>query len=224
MTWVENANDTNVPHTTPTKPYLVSLYENETVYLPSYSSALANGGFDPYTMTFPAKIGEVIDIFLQNIGSHSDDPKTSGGGLDVHPWHAHGKHYYDLGGGDGVYDSDVAEQALQGTQPVLRNSTILYRYNASTQPDQKRGWRAWRLRVEQPGVWMIHCHTLQHMIMGMQTVWVFGDAGDLIRLPAVDVSGYLEYAGSVYGNGSHCPEVVHFSEELPRRDARFVRG
>lgn len=213
VSWVEDS-DNPLPNTNPDSPYLVVLYRNETQYLPSYSAALANGGLDPTTMTWPARIGEVIDIVFQNIGSRSDDPETTGGGLDDHPWHAHGKHYYDLGGGDGVYDPEVMEQNLQGTQPVLRDTTVLYRYNRTTQPNQRRGWRAWRLRVEQPGVWMIHCHTLQHMIMGMSTIWVFGDSADLMRLPALDVEGYLNYGGSVYGNSTWEPEVVHFSEEL----------
>lgn len=210
VTWTDNANDL-VPHTTPNQPYLVSLYENQTAYTPSYSAALKNGGLDPSTQTFPAKIGEVLEIVLQNIGAHAVDNET-GGGLDVHPWHAHGEHYYDIGGGPGAFDPDVAEERLKGTQPVLRDTTMLFRYNATTQPDEKQGWRAWRLRVQQPGVWMIHCHTLQHMLMGMQTVWVFGDAEQVMALPKADIEGYLTYGGDVYGNSSHAPDVVHFSE------------
>ena len=163
VTWVEDASDP-LPHTSPGEPYLVALYNNQTAYLPSYEAAITNGGVDRKTKTFPGKLGEVVEIVLQNIGSHSDDPKTPGGGLDVHPWHAHGRHYYDIGGGDGVYVPSIAEGRLNGTQPVQRDTTILYRYNETTQPNQKRGWRAWRLRVDDPGVWMIHCHTLQHMM------------------------------------------------------------
>ncbi len=210
VTWTDQANDP-VPHTTPNQPYLVSLYENETAYLPSYSAALKNGGLDPSTNTFPAKIGEVLEIVLQNIGAHAAGNAT-GGGLDVHPWHAHGQHYYDIGGGPGAFDPNVTEQRLQGTQPVLRDTTMVFRYNATAKPDEKHGWRAWRLRVQQPGVWMIHCHTLQHMVMGMQTVWVFGDAEEVMALPKVEVEGYLTYGGSAYGNASHAPDVVEFSE------------
>ena len=59
---------------------------------------------------------------------------------------------------------------------------------------------------------MIHCHTLQHMLMGMQTVWVFGDEKDILKVPKVEVEGYLTYGGDVYGNETHAPRVVHFSE------------
>ena len=91
VSWTDNAGD-QVPHTTPNQPYLVSLYENQTAYTPSYSAALKNGGLDPSTNTFPAKIGEVLEIVLQNIGAQALDNET-GGGLDVHPWHAHGGTY-----------------------------------------------------------------------------------------------------------------------------------
>lgn len=32
--------------------------------------------------------------------------------------------------------------------------------------------------------------------MGMQTVWVFGDTADILRLPKPQVQGYLTYGGS----------------------------
>lgn len=210
VSWTTDSND-SAPHTTPREPYLVSLYTNHTASMPSYPAAIQNGGADPSTNTFPAQIGEVLEIVLQNVGGHAIDNET-GGALDVHPWHAHGAHYYDIGGGPGAFDPDVAEARLKGTEPVLRDTTMLFRYNATTQPGEKHGWRAWRLRVVQPGVWMVHCHTLQHMVMGMQTVWVFGDAEQVMKLPRADVEGYLTYGGGAYGNRSHAPDVVHFSE------------
>jgi len=210
VSWSDNATD-SAPHITPSQPYLVSLYQNRTAFMPSYSAALKHDGVDPVTSTFPAKIGEVLEIVLQNVGADAYDGRPSGG-LDVHPWHAHGQHYYDIGGGPGAFDPQVAEERLKGTQPVLRDTTMLFRYNKTTSMDRKQGWRAWRLRVQQPGVWMIHCHTVQHMIMGMQTVWVFGDAKDILAVPRPEVSGYLSFGGSAYGNSSHAPEVVHFSD------------
>ena len=212
ISWVENADDTS-PHTSPSKPYLVALYQNQTGYLPSYSAAVKNGGKDPSTNTFAAKPGEVLEIVFQNIGG-LNTTGPYGGALDIHPWHAHGQHYYDAGSGSGAFSPQVLEQQLKGTQPVLRDTTMLYRYsaNGTTTIDGKQGWRAWRLRVTQPGVWMIHCHTLQHMLMGMQTVWVVGDQQELLQVPKPKVGGYLEYGGSAYGNESHAAEVVHFSE------------
>ena len=163
ITWAENG----LPwfDSFPKTPYLVSLYEDlyaptsDSNHSPSYANALANGGMDNLTRTFPAKIGEVLEIVIQNSG-------VTNGGLDVHPFHAHGMHFWDLGAGNGSYDVTANEARLAGTQPVVRDTTMLYRYGKTTTPGASAGWRAWRLRVEQPGVWMVHCHTLQHMIMG----------------------------------------------------------
>lgn len=57
---------------------------------------------------------------------------------------------------------------------------------------------------------MVHCHTLQHMIMGMQTVWVMGNAAEITRHTEPFVKGYLEYGGSAYGNASYDPLVYHY--------------
>ena len=91
------------------------------------------------------------------------------------------------------------------------------------------GWRAWRLQVMEPGAWMLHCHTLvsvialsldctpnrcqAHMIMGMQSVWVFGDADDIRKVPKPMVEGYLHYGGGAYGNTMHDPCVVHYFDD-----------
>ena len=162
ITWVQNGLSwtANYPQT----PYLVSLYED--LYADaqsdsaSYATAVANGGMDNMTRTFPAKIGEVLEIVIQNSAA------TMNGGLDFHPFHAHGAHFWDIGAGNGTYNVTANEAKLNGTQPVKRDTTILYRYAEKTAPGTQMGWRAWRLRVTEPGVWMIHCHTLQHMIMG----------------------------------------------------------
>ncbi|KAJ4265244.1 hypothetical protein NW764_015655 [Fusarium oxysporum] len=209
-TWTEDQADP-VPHTSSSQPYLVALYNNQSRYLPDYDAAVANGGLDPKTGTYPAKLGEVIEIVFQQLASRSEDG-TPGGQLDTHPWHAHGAHYWDMGGGPGAWDPDVVEKRLNGTYPVLRDTTLLYRYQEGGKPNEKAGWRVWRLRINDPGVWMVHCHTLQHMIQGMQTVWIHGDAKDIMHLERSDVQGYLNYGGDVYGNATHAPTVVHFHE------------
>jgi hypothetical protein len=47
---------------------------------------------------------------------------------------------------------------------------MLYRNVIYAPNNTLAGWRAWRLRVTEPGVWMVHCHILLHMVFGMQTV------------------------------------------------------
>lgn len=208
----------------PKEPYLVSLYKSNDFEFPSMSRALENGGLDPVTRVFPAEMGEVLEIVIQNTGSDFNS-------TDIHPFHAHGKHYWDCGAGDGKYDPEANERRLAGTEPVQRDTTMLYRYDEKAKANTLAGWRVWRLRVEQPGgescfifswqdyadgvnpAWMIHCHILQHMIMGMQTVWVFGNETDILsKVPLPQVEGYLTFGGSVYGNATNDPVMVAFQD------------
>ena len=135
--------------------------------------------------------------------------RVPGEGL-YHPFHAHGGHYYDIGSGNGTYDPSENEKKLQGYNPVLRDTTNLYRYTDATVAGINAGWRGWRLRVEDAGVWMVHCHILQHMAMGMQSVWVMGDYEQIARIPHYAAAGYLEYGGSAYGNETYDPLVVSY--------------
>jgi len=156
--WLENS----YPWTEsfPSEPYLVSLYKNDTLEFPSMDRALQNNGLDPLTRAFPAQIGEVLEIVIQNTGADA-------AGLDAHPFHAHGAHYWDLGSGNGTYNTAANEAKWKestGT-PVRRDTTVLYRYEMTTGNGTDAGWSAWRLKVTEPGVWMVHCHILEHMLM-----------------------------------------------------------
>lgn len=184
-------------------PLLVDIYLRGAGALPDFSVATQNQGWDPRTKSFPAQVGEVLEIVLQNTGSLV----RANGGVDVHPFHAHGQHYYDLGSGNGTYDAEAVERQRGGKQPAKRDTTMLYRYETTTTAGSAAGWRAWRIRVTDAGVWMIHCHTLQHMVMGMQSVWVVGNASQIQSMPTELSSGYFTYGGSVYGNETWSPDV-----------------
>jgi L-ascorbate oxidase len=146
----------------PQEPYLVSLYKNDGTEYPSMERALENGGVDPVTRAWPAEIGEVLEIVMQNI---CDGTGKATGGFDTHPFHGHGLHFYDIGSGNGTYDLEENEKRLRGYHPVQRDTTPLFRYLTEGVPGTRMGWRAWRLRIKEPGVWMIHCHIEEHMLM-----------------------------------------------------------
>ncbi|EHK96709.1 putative L-ascorbate oxidase [Glarea lozoyensis 74030] len=120
--WLQNAY--NWTDSFPQTPYLVALYENTTntttnpgLPYPSLERALANNGIDPVTRTFPARLGEVLEIVIQNTGADK-------GGLDIHPFHAHGAHFWDLGSGNGTFNGTAndASWAARGHQPPLRDT------------------------------------------------------------------------------------------------------
>ncbi|KAI4611795.1 hypothetical protein J4E83_008046 [Alternaria metachromatica] len=190
-------------------PYLVDIYKNGPAAMPNYTAAMANGGWDPYTLTWPAKLGEVIEIILENTGSLVDN----NGGFDYHPFHLHGAHFYDCGSGNGTFDPFENEKKLENYNPVRRDTTNLYRYRTKGTAGEEGGWRCWRLRVLDPGCWMLHCHVLQHMIMGMQSVWVMGDYEDIARIPYSGAQGYLDFGGTAYGGQDISPVAYHNWDE-----------
>jgi L-ascorbate oxidase len=206
--WAQNDNIWKEPKIA--VPYLTDIYRRGEAAIPDYDAALQNYGWDPKSLAYPAKLGEIIDIVWENNNGPS-------GGWDIHPFHAHGRHYWDLGSGNGTYNATENNAKLDalyqesGWTPVLRDTTMQYRYATSGVPNTTAGWRAWRLNVSEPGVWMMHCHIFAHRIMGMQTAWVFGDAHDIInRVPEPYVAGYLDYGGSAYGNATYDPLVNHY--------------
>ncbi|PBP16053.1 hypothetical protein BUE80_DR013151 [Diplocarpon rosae] len=138
-TWVQN----NYPwdETVPQEPYLISMYRNDAADFPSMERALANDGIDPQTRIFPAQLGEVLEIVIQNTGADR-------GGLDVHPFHFHGAHYWDLGSGNGSYNQALneAKWARSPGHPIKRDTSMLYRYGLTTTPNALAGWRAWRIK------------------------------------------------------------------------------
>ena len=46
----------------------------------------------------------------------------------------------------------------------------------------------------------------------MQTVWVMGNETEIMTVPIEHIQGYLQYGGSVNGNDTHDPHVVHFKD------------
>lgn len=131
-------------------PYLVDIYQYGQKAVPDYQRALANGGVDPVLDAWPAKVGEVLEIVFQNEASDT-------GIYGVHPMHAHGGPYFDIGSGPGTYDpkANNAKLAQKGWKGSLRDTTLLYAPAATGVPYAVNGWRAWRVRVTEKniGVW-----------------------------------------------------------------------
>lgn len=195
-----------------TSPFLVDIYNRGEAAIPNYNAAVNNGGWDPNTLSWPAQIGEVLEIIWQNTGSQADRVQ---GQLESHPFHAHSKHYYDIGSGAGAYDADANNAKIKqlGYQPVRRDTTMLYMWGQSTGAGEVSGWRGWRIRMTDPGVWMIHCHILAHMMMGMQSVWVVGNSTQIQQIPLAESQGYLSFGGDVYGNNTHNPTYYEWTNE-----------
>ena len=206
LVWHLN-NQTVSPDHPRSSPYLVDIYTQGTAAIPDANALATNNSYSSTYNAYAANVGDVLEVIWVQ---RSNIPA---GGFDVHPLHAHGGHFYDLGLGPGMYDPVANEAYMQSKNytPALRDSTFLYKYSTNTTlpKDEDVGWRAWRFNVQDAGVWLMHCHTLQHMIMGMQTVWVMGDAAEVMQ-DKVGVEGYLSYGGDAYGSEEVPPKVQHF--------------
>lgn len=99
-----------------------------------------------------------------------------------HPMHIHGRHFYVLGQGVGPFPwADVAEaQAANASAFNLVNPQL--RDTFPTPPSGPAGsWLVLRRRSDNPGVWLMHCHTQSH-IQGGQSM-IIQDSVD--TLPAI---------------------------------------
>lgn len=154
-------------------PLLVDIYQRGKDAVPNYDNAMDNSGWDPDTKAFPVNIGEVLEVVIQNTGAINADGNDQGSGLvEAHPFHIHGQHVWDIGSGDGTYDAEANEKKIKnkGYTPVRRDTSMLYKYQDTVNPGEFAGWRAWRIRVDYAGVWMLHCHTLAHMTRGKLSI------------------------------------------------------
>ncbi|THZ75923.1 hypothetical protein D6C85_02587 [Aureobasidium pullulans] len=98
---------------------------------------------------------------------------------------------------------------------------MLYRYADVGEAGKDASWRGWRVRVNQAGVYVIHCHILQHMVMGKLLYYQytkelgFGtSASEIQNIPYNDISGYLDFGGNAYGSTALYPEVVEYFKNV----------
>lgn len=138
-------------HMTANTPYLIDIYRRGEKAIPDYDTAVKeHGGWDPALNVYAAKAGEVIDIIFVN------EPNGLASGFDAHPFHVHGSHIWDLGSGPGAYNATENEARLKGYNPITRDTSLLYKYTNGDDEGEglkytAQGWRAWRLRVNNPG-------------------------------------------------------------------------
>lgn len=88
-----------------------------------------------------------------------------------HPIHKHGNRAFILGAGEGEFTwPDIASAAAE--KPELFNLVNpSYRDGFVTPPSALQPtWLAVRYKVENPGVWMLHCHIQSHLNGGMAAV------------------------------------------------------
>jgi len=116
--------------------------------------------YDAKNNLYAIKKGDVIEIVIQNI-ARWDDRVQNFMATDAHPYHIHGQHPIDIGGGVGEYNGAKNElDRLAGTHFAIRKDTsTVHRYGEAAKAGDSDGWRAYRMVVEDPGSWPLHCHS-----------------------------------------------------------------
>lgn len=103
-----------------------------------------------------------------------------------HPMHVHGRHFYVLGQGQGPFPwADVAEaRAANASAAALFN--LVNPPLRDTFPTPVSGpagsWLVIRRRSDNPGVWLMHCHTQSHIQGGMSMI-IQDSVGALPAIP-----------------------------------------
>ncbi|CAO1628463.1 unnamed protein product [Parajaminaea phylloscopi] len=160
-------------------PYLLELYQGLRER-PSWLRAMENRlrpGWDDQSETYVAQGGEVLDIVIVN------RPSKLSGHVEVHSWHLHSRKFHHLASGPGSFsDAALARARGQGyRRPVPRDTVAVWPEPGSTLnesdtllPEESGGWTVLRYEATQAqaGVWLLHCHLVFHMVMGMSSTFV----------------------------------------------------
>ncbi|KAK4686505.1 hypothetical protein P7C73_g3621, partial [Tremellales sp. Uapishka_1] len=200
--------------TYPAVPYLLQFYnETEAKRKANYAYADRNGGYDNMTNTYPAKLGEILDIVIQNRAG------PTSGMVESHPWHSHGAKYWDMGGGMGNFTYEALAKST--ATPFLRDTSVAYSGpgaswdNQTIADDGPGGWRLFRIEITDPGAWLIHCHLTAHMIMGMQTLFMYAPE-ELPPIPSSLLAEYSTFSGGAYGDPTYDYVPKSYYEAMSR--------
>ncbi|KAI7881271.1 hypothetical protein K492DRAFT_129151 [Lichtheimia hyalospora FSU 10163] len=138
------------------QPLLTELMQGE-LSMMTNDSVLEADGYHPDHATFPIKIGEVVDIVLQNV--------KAGPVCLAHPWHTHGHSHYQIASGSGEYHHDIHGDIRNFPTPLYRDVSMVY---PDDKPDEEGGcgWTKIRIYSDNPGFWILHCHITAHMMQG----------------------------------------------------------
>ncbi|PWY99039.1 hypothetical protein BCV70DRAFT_163380 [Testicularia cyperi] len=138
-------------------------------------------GFDDKLGVYVGKPGEVLDIVLVN------RPSAISSSTEMHPWHMHSRKHWTRTIQPGSFSFAALDRLYSSpssaafARPIPRDTTVVYAspgaaYLGQTVPNpthEDGGWSVLRYKVDgdNAGMFVLHCHILFHLQMGMATVW-----------------------------------------------------
>ncbi|KAK9289428.1 hypothetical protein L1049_007583 [Liquidambar formosana] len=89
--------------------------------------------------------------------------------VENHPIHIHGFNFHVLAQGFGNYDAVSDQKKFNLFNPQMRNTIGV----------PVGGWAVIRVHLNNPGVWLVHCHLDAHLPFGLATAFVVEDGPTL---------------------------------------------
>ncbi|XP_076235741.1 uncharacterized protein LOC143180095 [Calliopsis andreniformis] len=106
-----------------------------------------------------------------------------------HPFHLHGFHYHVFAMGQpfGPLIDNNTEITLELFKEMDKNNQIKRNFDYPPGKDTiaipNNGYVIFRFLADNPGYWLLHCHTVFHQIVGMETIMHVGKREDLPPVP-----------------------------------------
>ncbi|KAI0594230.1 multicopper oxidase [Biscogniauxia sp. FL1348] len=117
-------------------------------------------------------------------------------GQPAHPVHAHGRHFYVVGQGDGAFPWASVAEAVQHAPPGsfnLVDPPLRDTYPTAASANGPT-WLVIRRPSDNPGPWLLHCHIMSHLQGGMAVVIQDGtDAWPAVPREYLDYSCQAQY-------------------------------
>ncbi|CAF1097000.1 unnamed protein product [Adineta steineri] len=117
-------------------------------------------------VTYVVEQNEIVDIVIQNTVALN-------GVCESHPFHMHGHKFWVHSYGSGMYQklkptASISFPVLRDTQTVYATQYAYFTSNRTANNHRLPcGWTKIRMIVDNPGLWMFHCHIGAHSYMDM---------------------------------------------------------
>jgi L-ascorbate oxidase len=151
--------------------YLINGHRYKEPEIPYYLQLGQRKNISDPPQVFEVKKGEVVQFVFQNRVT---------GRCFSHPWHIHGHTFYVVAEGPDEYDPVKDGEAIREKTKAGNTNRFRFRDSVTVFANQTTGsntadgapcgWSVVRFIVNNPGLWLAHCHVTPHMIMGKKFV------------------------------------------------------
>ncbi|CAH2241202.1 jg3267 [Pararge aegeria aegeria] len=167
-----------ISYTAPPAPPLSQMHE-----LPP--ELFCNGDNRPADCTADCRCTHMIDVPLNSIVEIVLVDEVQSPNLS-HPFHLHGTSYSVIGMGRSP-DKNIKKINLKHALDLDRKGLLHRQYDLPPLKDTiavpNNGYVVIRLKADNPGYWLFHCHFIYHIVIGMNLILHIGTQKDLPPVP-----------------------------------------